>query len=89
MRSLSANALALFAVIKERVGQVFGTSITYGPQQYKMIMDCGKLFRGPRKIEAASNRRHLWGEQHRIEPRTKRNHWRANLGCLTSDDHFS
>jgi hypothetical protein len=37
----------------------------------------------------AGNRRHLWGEQHRIEPRTKRNHWWANLGCLTSDDHFS
>jgi hypothetical protein len=46
-------------------------------------------FRGPRKIKAASNRRHLWGEQHRIEPRTKRNHWWENLGCLTSDDHFS
>jgi hypothetical protein len=44
---------------------------------------------GPRKIEAAGNRRHLWREQHRIEPRTKRNHWWANLGCLTSDDYFS
>jgi hypothetical protein len=40
-------------------------------------------------MEAAGKRRPLWGEQHRIEPRTKRNHWWANLGCLTSDDHFS
>jgi len=44
---------------------------------------------GPRKIAAAGNRRHLWREQHRIEPRTKRNRWWANLGCLPSDDHFS
>jgi hypothetical protein len=27
--------------------------------------------------------------KHGIGPRTKRNHWWANLGFLTSDDHFS
>jgi hypothetical protein len=47
------------------------------------------VFWGPRKIEAAGNRRHLWAEQHRIKPRTKRNHWWANLGCLPTVDHFS
>src|SRR6266550_4077762 len=45
--------------------------------------------RGPRIIGAVENRRHPWGEQHRIEPRTKRNHSWANLGYLTSGDHFS
>jgi hypothetical protein len=50
---------------------------------------CCHYQRGPRKIEAAGNRRHLWGEQPRIGPRTKRNHWRENLGCLPSDEHFS
>jgi hypothetical protein len=30
--------------------------------------------RGPRIIAVAGNRGHLWGEQHRIETRTKRNH---------------
>ncbi len=47
------------------------------------------LLRGPRIIGAVGNRRHPWGEQHRIEPRTKRNHSWANLGYLTSGDHFS
>jgi hypothetical protein len=44
---------------------------------------------GTSKIEAAGNRRRLWGEQHGIKPRTKRNHLWANPGCLTSEDHFS
>jgi hypothetical protein len=29
---------------------------------------------GPRKIAVAGSRGHFWGEQHRIETRTKRNH---------------
>jgi hypothetical protein len=32
------------------------------------------VFRGPRIIAVAGNRGHLWGEQYRIETRTKRNH---------------
>src|ERR1022692_2166619 len=34
--------------------------------------------RGPRIIAVAGNRGRLWGEQHRIETRTKRNHSRVN-----------
>ena len=44
---------------------------------------------GPRKIAVAGNRGHLWGEQHRIETRTKRNHSRVNSGRLTIGGNFS
>jgi len=40
-------------------------------------------YRGPRKIAVAGNRSYLWGEQHRIETRTKRNHSRVNSRRLT------
>src|ERR1035437_1435840 len=44
---------------------------------------------GPRKIAVAGNRGHLWGEQHRIETRTKRNHSQVNSGRLTIGGNFS
>src|ERR1039457_4662726 len=44
---------------------------------------------GPRKIAIADNRGHLWGEQHRIETRTKRNHSRVNSGRLTIGGNYS
>src|ERR1035437_5525415 len=34
-------------------------------------------------------RGHLWGEQHRIETRTKRNHSWVNSGCLTIGGNYS
>src|SRR5450759_5103810 len=46
-------------------------------------------YRGPRIIAPAGNRGHLWGEQHRIETRTKRNHSWVNLGCLTIGGNYS
>src|ERR1039458_8497944 len=46
-------------------------------------------FRGPRIIAVAGNRGHLWGEQHRIETRTKRNHSRVNSGRLTIGGNYS
>src|SRR5664280_3836150 len=45
--------------------------------------------RGPRIIAVAGNRGHLWGEQHRIETRTKRNHSWVNSGCLTIGGNYS
>jgi hypothetical protein len=45
--------------------------------------------RGPRKIDVAGNRGHVWGEQHRIKTRTKRNHWRVNSGPLTISGNYS
>jgi hypothetical protein len=45
--------------------------------------------RGPRKIAIAGNRGHRWGEQHRIETRTKRNHSRVNSGRLTIGGNYS
>jgi hypothetical protein len=44
---------------------------------------------GPRKIAVAGNRGHVWGEQHRIKTRTKRNHWRVNSGPLTISGNYS
>src|ERR1035437_7965777 len=44
--------------------------------------------RGPRIIAVTCNCGHLWGEQHRIETRTKRNHWRGNSGGLTISGKF-
>src|ERR1035437_708062 len=44
---------------------------------------------GPRIIAVAGNRGHLWGEQHRIETRTKRNHSRVNSGRLTIGGNYS
>ena len=46
-------------------------------------------FRGPRIIAVAGNRGHLWGEQHRIETRTKRNHSRVNSEYLTLGGNYS
>src|ERR1035437_5017477 len=43
----------------------------------------------PRIIAAAGNRGHLWGEQHGIETRTKRNHSRVNSGRLTIGGNYS
>src|ERR1039458_4424259 len=45
--------------------------------------------RGPRIIAVAGNRGRLWGEQHRIETRTKRNHSRVNSRCLTIGGNYS
>src|SRR5450759_2282331 len=45
--------------------------------------------RGPRIIAVAGNRGHLWGEQHRIKTRTKRNHSRVNSGRLTIGGNYS
>src|SRR5450759_1476135 len=45
--------------------------------------------RGPRIIAVAGNREHLWGEQHRIETRTKRNHSRVNSEYLTLGGNYS
>ena len=53
---------------------------------------CGPILliqRGPRKIAVAGNRGHVWGEQHRIKTRTKRNHWRVNSGPLTISGNYS
>src|ERR1035437_1695267 len=47
------------------------------------------VIRGPRIIAVAGNRGHLWGEQHRIETRTKRNHSRVNSGRLTIGGNYS
>src|SRR5450756_2549318 len=44
---------------------------------------------GPRKIAVAGNRSYLWGEQHRIETRTKRNHSRVNSRPLTIGGNYS
>jgi hypothetical protein len=38
--------------------------------------------REPRIIAAAGNRGHLWGEQHGIETRTKRNHSWVKSGII-------
>src|SRR5450830_1795129 len=46
-------------------------------------------YRGPRIIAVAGNRGHLWGEQHRIETRTKRIHSRVNSGRLTIGGNYS
>src|ERR1035437_8935896 len=43
----------------------------------------------PRIIAAAGNRGHLWGEQHGIETRTKRNHSWVNWGRLTIGGNYS
>src|ERR1035437_9412922 len=43
----------------------------------------------PRIIAAAGNRGHLWGEQHGIETRTKRNHSWVNSGRLTIGGNYS
>src|ERR1039458_8120248 len=40
-------------------------------------------------MAGAGNRGHLWGEQHRIETRTKRNHSWVNSGCLTIGGNYS
>jgi hypothetical protein len=45
--------------------------------------------REPRIIAAAGNRGHLWGEQHGIETRTKRNHSWVNSGRLTIGGNYS
>jgi type III restriction enzyme len=45
--------------------------------------------REPRIIAVAGNRGRLWGEQHRIETRTKRNHSRVNSGRLTIGGNYS
>jgi hypothetical protein len=45
--------------------------------------------RGPRKIAEGGNRGPLWGEQHRIETGTKRNHFRGNSVCLTIGGNYS
>jgi hypothetical protein len=45
--------------------------------------------RGPRIIAVAGNRGRLWGEQHRIETRTKRNHSRVNSRRLTIGGNYS
>src|ERR1019366_2280818 len=45
--------------------------------------------REPRIIAAAGNRGHLWGEQHGIETRTKRNHSWVNWGRLTIGGNYS
>src|ERR1017187_9333408 len=45
--------------------------------------------RGPRIIAVACNCGHLCGEQHRIETRTKRNHWRVNSGRVTIRGNYS
>src|SRR5450759_3220439 len=47
------------------------------------------VLRGPRIIAVAGNRGHLWGEQHRIETRTKRNHSRVNSEYLTLGGNYS
>src|ERR1019366_10666546 len=47
------------------------------------------IVRGPRKIAVAGDHGHLWGEQHRIETRTKRNHSRVNSGRLTIGGNYS
>src|SRR5450756_1089899 len=46
-------------------------------------------FRGPRIIAVAGNLGHLWGEQHRIETRTKPNHSWVNSGRLTIGGNYS
>jgi hypothetical protein len=45
--------------------------------------------RGPRIIAVAGNLGHLWGEQHRIETRTKPNHLWVNSGRLTIGGNYS
>ena len=55
----------------------------------KMAYSCQLNYRGPRIIAVACNCGHLWGEQHRIETRTKRNHWRVNSGRLTISGNYS
>jgi len=47
------------------------------------------MFRGPRIIAVAGNLGHLWGEQHRIETRTKPNHSWVNSGRLTIGGNYS
>jgi hypothetical protein len=46
------------------------------------------MSRGPRKIAVAGGRGRLWGERHRIETGTNRNHPRANSWYLTSGGNF-
>ena len=53
------------------------------------LTDCVESLRGPRKIAVAGNRGHLWGEQHRIETRTKPNHSWVNSGRLTIGGNYS
>src|SRR5664280_2498955 len=45
--------------------------------------------RGPRIIAVAGNLGDLWGEQHRIETRTKPNHSWVNSGLLTIGGNYS
>src|SRR5450759_1298477 len=59
-------------------------------QDYRNFMRTPEqIIRGPRIIAVACNCGHLWGEQHRIETRTKRNHWRVNSGRLTISGNYS
>ena len=51
--------------------------------------DRESFLRGPRIIAVAGNRGHLWGEQYRIETRTKRNHSWVNSGRLTIGGNYS
>src|SRR5665811_1065379 len=47
------------------------------------------ILRGPRIIAVAGNLGDLWGEQHRIETRTKPNHSWVNSGRLMIGGNYS
>jgi hypothetical protein len=66
-------------------------SLSWKPssQDDTMRVSSAIKLRGPRIIAVAGNRGHLWGEQHRIETRTKPNHSRVNSGRLTISGNYS
>src|SRR5450759_4502436 len=55
----------------------------------KLESNSSKCLRGPRIIAVAGNLGDLWGEQHRIETRTKPNHSWVNSGRLMIGGNYS
>src|ERR1017187_239136 len=72
----------------EDVGQPVSSRSALWPRNKKSERVCRaegpyNFLRGPRIIAVAGNLGDLWGEQHRIETRTKPNHSWVNSGRLT------
>src|ERR1019366_5757821 len=86
LRELLARAL----VVRDEHGDILvpGTIANLVSEAAFAIARATEI-RGPRIIAVAGNRGHLWGEQHRIETRTKRNHSRVNSGRLTIGGNYS
>jgi hypothetical protein len=82
------------AADKKDYQSVLGALVDYGTlasiiNKLNRVLIATEDTRGPRIIAVAGNRGHLWGEQHRIETRTKRNHSLVNSGCLTIGGNYS